>query len=496
MKRSRRHSGPELKIKIPIPKYLVQSIWICNYESTLHTFDDAKSFALSLEGFMRTISALGIAVVLAFSATPAKTDLSRLFDTWNVFINVDRTAFSFDSIVRIPDYLPGYSHKIGPILMSMTDSMVDLGAKGYPVREKKAAVFISEVTVPSDTTLRVAASADWWMRWYVNGKPVFNTDSGNGTNHFSPSDHRFNLPLKKGTNGIAVQVLAGSSGWRFTATMNPPRTPALPPHMMVSPDDLAKRGIRFTPDIVYLDGPRKEKLDLYQPIGAKAKILPVIVYMHGGGWAAGDKRDRHAQQLALAMVDSGYIVCSISYLLNGESATGEKSAKTPGPAWPHNLEDCEAATRFLIKNAGKYEIDPNRIVVYGTSAGGHLALLTAFLMPDTIRCGIINSGGYDVSAGCPQCFADSASPNAQKVLRAASPIFNIPRNPPPLLLLAGAYEDPRSSGHYARLIDSLETRHAVYQVEIGQRTGHVVPPDSRDLDMPSIISRFLRNYLR
>lgn len=64
-----------------------------------------------------------------------------------------------------------------------------------------------------DQTVKMGASADWWMTWTVNGKQVYTTlPQGNGSAG-SPTGHVFDIPLKKGRNIIAVKVLAGSQGW-------------------------------------------------------------------------------------------------------------------------------------------------------------------------------------------------------------------------------------------------------------------------------------------
>lgn len=99
-------------------------------------------------------------------------------------------------------------------------------------------------------------------------------------------------------------------------------------------------------------------LDLYRP-EAVSGLLPVIVCVHGGHWDAGGK-DRCP---AVTLVQDGYAVASINYRL----------ARTA--PFPAQLEDCKAAVRWLRANASTYHLDPDRIGVWGYSAGGHLAAL-------------------------------------------------------------------------------------------------------------------------
>lgn len=98
-------------------------------------------------------------------------------------------------------------------------------------------------------------------------------------------------------------------------------------------------------------------LDLYLP--KSDRPLPLIVWIHGGGWYGGDK----SYCPAVRQVARGYAVASINYRLS-ESAR-----------FPAQIEDCKSAVRWLRANAERYNLDPTRIAVWGNSAGGHLAML-------------------------------------------------------------------------------------------------------------------------
>lgn len=88
---------------------------------------------------------------------------------------------------------------------------------------------------------------------------------------------------------------------------------------------------------------------------------PLLVWIHGGGWQGGSHNQ--VPQMALALRDRGVTVASIGYRLSGEAI------------FPAQIHDCKAAIRFLRANAATYNIDPSRIAVWGSSAGGHLAAL-------------------------------------------------------------------------------------------------------------------------
>ena len=99
-------------------------------------------------------------------------------------------------------------------------------------------------------------------------------------------------------------------------------------------------------------------LDLYCPEKVSGS-LPVIVWIHTGGWSKGRKE----RCPAVALVQDGYAVASIDYRL------------TSTAPFPAQIEDCKAAVRWLRANASTYHLDPDHIGVWGHSAGGHLAAL-------------------------------------------------------------------------------------------------------------------------
>lgn len=112
-------------------------------------------------------------------------------------------------------------------------------------------------------------------------------------------------------------------------------------------------------DIPYVEGGHERNcLDLYLPKETTSPV-PLVVWIHGGGWEGGSKEDCPA----LSLVGKGYAVASINYRL---------SQHAPFPA---QIEDCKEAIRWLRANATKYHIDASHIGVWGGSAGGHLAAL-------------------------------------------------------------------------------------------------------------------------
>ena len=96
-------------------------------------------------------------------------------------------------------------------------------------------------------------------------------------------------------------------------------------------------------------------MDLRVPDGVGPH--PVILYLHSGAWITGDRFGGPA----IRQASRGYAVASIEYRL------------APDHIWPAQVEDAKAAVRWLRANAIRFDLDPNRIAVFGTSAGGHIA---------------------------------------------------------------------------------------------------------------------------
>ena len=116
-------------------------------------------------------------------------------------------------------------------------------------------------------------------------------------------------------------------------------------------------------------------LDLYVPATLTGK-QPVVVYIHGGSWAAGSKLDV-PEFLAN---QTSFILASINYRLTKSPVAGNN---TSAARWPAQIQDVRAAIRFVKSLAGtpmgtgKATIDPNRVGLYGFSAGAHLAAYAA-----------------------------------------------------------------------------------------------------------------------
>lgn len=121
------------------------------------------------------------------------------------------------------------------------------------------------------------------------------------------------------------------------------------------------KGVKAHRDLAYVEGGHeRQKLDLYLP-DKNEGALPLIIWIHGGGWQSGSKDQCPA--LRQGFVERGYAVASLDYRLSGDAI------------FPAQIEDCKAAVRWLRAHARDYNLDPQRFGVWGSSAGGHLVAL-------------------------------------------------------------------------------------------------------------------------
>ncbi len=138
----------------------------------------------------------------------------------------------------------------------------------------------------------------------------------------------------------------------------------------------------------------RQKLDLYLPAKPSEKPLPLIVYIHGGGWEAGSKDE---PGVLLHFIQQGYAGASIGYRLTGEAK------------WPAQIHDVKAAMRWLKAHAKENGIDAQRIGLFGISAGGHLVSLLGTSGGVQELEGVVGEAGASPKIACVANFCGPAN---------------------------------------------------------------------------------------
>jgi acetyl esterase/lipase len=134
---------------------------------------------------------------------------------------------------------------------------------------------------------------------------------------------------------------------------------------------IRSRNIKVTKGLDYFgDRIRRHRLDVYAPkdgvVGA-----PVMVYIHGGAWVIGDKREQ-GKPMLFELVSRGWVCVSINYRLS------------PKGTWPDHIVDCKKAIAWVKEHISEYGGDANFVALSGGSAGGHLCALAALTAGDPL----------------------------------------------------------------------------------------------------------------
>lgn len=115
-------------------------------------------------------------------------------------------------------------------------------------------------------------------------------------------------------------------------------------------------------DVAYATSSAAQKLDIFLPTTSTAPF-PVLMWIHGGGWKGGDKAEFKNTNRFTELRKRNYAIVVINYRLSGEAK------------FPAQINDVKAAIRWVKANASTYSMNPDKIGVWGSSAGGHLSAL-------------------------------------------------------------------------------------------------------------------------
>lgn len=241
------------------------------------------------------------------------------------------------------------------------------------------------------------------------------------------------------------------------------------------------------------------KLDLYRPSVKSPAPMPLVIWVHGGGWKTGTKANCPAAWLAT----KGYAVASLDFRL------------LPEHPWPAQIEDPVAALRWLRKESAKYGIDAGRSAAMGGSSGGHVVALWGTLtMPaeDKVKAVVDMYGPTDLLTMPPNVLSakrtreDLAKANGALLLggivmdqpekaKAVSALHQVTKDDAPFLILHGQ-ADPGVP------VDQSERLHAALRAAGVESTLKLIPGaghGGKEFDTPEVralVLAFLDRHLK
>lgn len=225
----------------------------------------------------------------------------------------------------------------------------------------------------------------------------------------------------------------------------------------------AERGeVTVVADLSYVEesADPKQKLDLYLPTGKKN--FPVVMFVHGGGYQKGDRKE--AEDFGKLLASHGIGVAAISYRLY------------PQVKHPEHIQDVARAFAWVKKHIAERGGAANQVFVSGHSAGAHLVALLATdkkyvqgekLQLADIRGVIALSGGYRILPIRKIVFGD------EETMKDASPFSHLGKGKPPFLIVYGGAENQERHALSEELRDALKKEGNVATcVEIPERDHH------------------------
>lgn len=242
-------------------------------------------------------------------------------------------------------------------------------------------------------------------------------------------------------------------------------------------------------------GGRDLKLDLYYPTDKLSQKCPVVVFTHGGGWAAGSRYKAASGSFALVfqrLIKEGVAVAPVTYRL---------AQKDSNVAMRDCVIDCKDAIRYLAKHSDSLGIDPLRIAVMGDSAGGHIAQMLLLTSPVQLPGDAsLSDVSYRMAAGVswygPSDFekmdlfnhddradfrdrfearimgSNSGASDKLTRYREVSPVNYLSKESPPLLMIQGDRDTTIPVKHAYFMKEKADAVHAPVEIMIIRNSGH------------------------
>src|SRR5262245_35698707 len=282
------------------------------------------------------------------------------------------------------------------------------------------------------------------------------------------------------------------------------------PSQIGFPMTLDRTAYRKQAGIPYKETPNGPLLlDAYRPAGGDRH--PLVVMIHGGGWARGGRFEMGLTKWAGYLASGGLTVVSIDYRL------------APATTYPDSFQDCVDAVDWAVDHAAELGADPTRVGLWGDSAGGHLVLLLGTSQTDPaftgprLRCGgarlravVALYGPTDLmtldqaerrgarGSGMVRNFLGVEPDEDPARWREASPIEHVHKALPPIFLLQGTRDFLVPHSQATRFAERLAAAGAPHRLEIVEDGVHGfdrVAPGERVIALIGETREFLRRNL-
>jgi acetyl esterase/lipase len=296
------------------------------------------------------------------------------------------------------------------------------------------------------------------------------------------------LRLRSQRVGVVMQsALEEGLGADFRAHIPRSFDTAVFSRLWSNPFRLRTRGVERIADLSYGDAGERNLLDIYRlSTPAPETARPIFLWIHGGAWTMGHKRQQ-GMPLLYRMANRGWVCVAINYRLG------------PASRFPDLLVDVKRAIAWLRANAAQYGADPQFIMACGGSAGGHLAALAAltanraayqpgFETVDTTLAGVIPLYGrfdfIDRSGVMPDkrplinFLTSKVMPHSYEerpeLWDQASPIAQVGPHAPPMLVLHGTHDSViplAEADAFVAALREVSTQAVVYARLLGAQHG-------------------------
>jgi acetyl esterase/lipase len=236
-------------------------------------------------------------------------------------------------------------------------------------------------------------------------------------------------------------------------------------------------------------------MDVYLPQPTDKK-LPCMIYVFGGGFMTGERDLKHQLPYYKTLVDSGFVVVAIDYRL-GLKNQDEKSYRRPNVrrnAVNMAVEDLFSATRYIVDNADKWNIDTAKIIISGSSAGAITVLQADYELANRTA----------LAQGMPNNFRYAGVISFSGALLTHQATLNYARFPSPILLFHGTGDKLVASGKItvlnrswmgsAAIAETFKKKGYPYYLYTYRNLGHeiaVVPMYENKAEIFSFIRTFI-----